>query len=120
MKFNDIWLGKSKQISIKRDELNMALYLKSIAWLNGFLTYSILKGSAIYLLWITLHYAASHLYVTMCTHSSVYGFILSPLIIDTPCCSSIRWIIYNGAYQIRLMWAFFGGYIVNGLEKIWL
>ena len=94
-------------------------YTKIRGWICNVLPSSVLKGVIIYLLWITLHYSASHLYVKICTHPSVYGFLLSPIIVDTPYCSAIRWTIYHGAAQIKLMWAFFGGYAANGLEKIW-
>ena len=105
--------------SIEMDQLRPGFYQKIRGWIFTVLPSSVLKGIIVYLLWITLHYAASHLYVNVCTHPSVYGFLLSPILVDTPYCSAIRWTIYNGAAQIRLMWAFFGGYAANGLEKIW-
>jgi len=79
----------------------------------------VLKAVIMYIMWIAMHYAASHIYVKICTHASFYGFLMSPIIIDTPYCAAIRWMIYNGASQIKMMWAFFGGYVANGLEKIW-
>jgi hypothetical protein len=103
--------------SIEMDQ--PGFYTKIRGWIFTVLPSSILKGVVVYLLWITLHYASSHLYVKVCTHPSVYGFLLSPIIVDTPYCSAIRWTIYHGAAQIRLMWAFLGGYAANGLEKIW-
>jgi hypothetical protein len=103
--------------SIEMDQ--PGFYTKIRGWIFTVLPSSILKGAVVYLLWITLHYASSHLYVKVCTHPSVYGFLLSPIIVDTPYCSAIRWTIYHGAAQIRLMWAFLGGYAANGLEKIW-
>ena len=101
------------------DQSRPGFYTKVRGWICNVLPASVLKGIVIYLLWITLHYTSSHLYVKVCTHPSVYGFLLSPIVVDAPYCSAIRWTIYHGAAQIKLMWVFFGGYAANGLEKIW-
>jgi hypothetical protein len=80
---------------------------------------SLFKCAAIYITWITLHYASVHLYAKFCTASTIYGFILSPFIVDAPHCSALRWIIFHGASQINLMWTGLGAYLINCLEKFW-
>ena len=71
----------------------------------------ILKITGIYLVWILLHYGASHLYIKMCVPSSIIGFLLSPFMTATPHCQGLRWIVYNAANMINNMWIFFGAWI---------
>lgn len=63
------------------------------------------KISAIYLLWILIHYVSAHLYVYWCTSTSLIGFILSPFLTPAPHCQALRWGINQGANQIVLMWS---------------
>jgi len=65
----------------------------------------------IYLLWILLHYAASHLYVKWCVPNTMYGFLLSPFLVATPYCTGLRWLMYTGANTIHNMWILFGSWI---------
>jgi hypothetical protein len=60
--------------------------------------------SKIYLMWILLHYFASHLYVKLCTPSNLWGFFMTPFLTSTPYCQGLRWVIYNGANMINHMW----------------
>ncbi len=71
----------------------------------------------IYLVWIVLHYIASHLYTRMCTHFSLIGFISSPFLVPAPHCQSLRWLIYKGGEQILAMWVFFGGYLLAKINS---
>ena len=65
----------------------------------------------IYLIWILLHYFASHLYVKLCVPNTMYGFIVSPFLVATPYCTGLRWLIYTGANTIHNMWILFGSWI---------
>ena len=58
----------------------------------------------IYLLWIILHYFASHLYIKICVPWTIPGFLFSPVIMTTPYCNCLRWIIYNAGNSINHMW----------------
>jgi hypothetical protein len=69
----------------------------------------------IYLVWITLHFIASHLYVKICVPASFLGFIVSPFLTTTPHCQSLRWIIYNGANTINNMWVIIGTWLSSNL-----
>ena len=62
----------------------------------------------IYILWIVGHYAASHLYVYLCTPGTIIGFILSPFIAPAPHCVGLRWLINTGGSSINAMWILFG------------
>jgi hypothetical protein len=73
----------------------------------------IVKISGIYLLWILLHYFASHLYVKLCVPSTFFGFIMSPFMTATPHCQGLRWIVYNAANMINNMWIVFGAWICS-------
>lgn len=71
----------------------------------------LLKISGIYLLWICLHYGASHLYIKFCVPTTIMGFIMSPFMVSTPHCQGLRWIVYNAATIINNMWLALGAWI---------
>ena len=70
---------------------------------------------SIYLLWILLHYVSSHLYVYLCVPKSIYGFLISPLLISTPHCNALRWCISNGPNVIQYMWSNIGVWITTNI-----
>jgi hypothetical protein len=74
-----------------------------------------MKASSIYLLWICLHYFSAHLYVKFCVPYNIMGFIMSPLVIMTPHCQGLRWIVYNAAKIINDMWFLIGAWICSVL-----
>ena len=69
----------------------------------------------VYLLWICLHYIASHLYVRMCVPSTVLGFLLSPFMTATPHCQGLRWVVFNAANMINNMWIILGAWIMSNV-----
>jgi len=71
------------------------------------------KACGIYLLWICLHYASSHIYVELCVPKTVNGFILSPFMINAPHCQGLRWIIYNAASVVNQMWKLIGDWLYS-------
>jgi len=73
----------------------------------------VVKIVGIYLIWVTVHYFASHLYVRWCTTNTVLGFILSPFLVTTPYCNVLRWCIYNCANQIITMWTILGTWLIT-------
>lgn len=76
-------------------------------------TIFLFKISGIYILWISLHYFSAHLYVKFCVPNSIIGFIMSPLMISTPHCQGLRWIVYNAANIINHMWVLIGAWIYS-------
>tara|TARA_Y100001958_G_C21234255_1_gene560392 strand:+ start:2509 stop:2922 length:414 start_codon:yes stop_codon:yes gene_type:complete len=76
---------------------------------------NIWKVSSIYMLWIFIHYIASHLYVSYCTPYNVIGFIASPIIVSTPHCTGIRWCITRGADTITAMWIVLGTWVATSI-----
>lgn len=78
----------------------------------------IFNAASIYLLWIFLHYTASHLYVKLCVPENVTGFLLSPFMTATPHCQGLRWIIYNAAGVINNMWVLLGSWLCSTILNI--
>lgn len=70
-------------------------------------------ASKVYVLWILLHYFASHLYVYYCVPKTLIGFIVSPFLIASPQCHSLRWVVYNGANIISNMWVILGSWLCS-------
>lgn len=66
-----------------------------------------------YLLWITLHYVATHLYSYLCVPLTFYGFVMAPFMVPTPHCQALRWTIYNGGATIANMWILFGAWLIK-------
>lgn len=77
----------------------------------------VIKASGLYLLWIFLHYFSAHLYIKFCVPSTILGFLMSPLMISTPHCQGLRWIVYNAAGIINNMWILIGAWIYS---LIWI
>lgn len=71
--------------------------------------------SKMYLLWIGIHYAASHAYVHFCTEGTIWGFITSPFLAPAPHCSALRWLIYTGGNSINTMWMMLGLWLIGHL-----
>jgi hypothetical protein len=65
----------------------------------------------IYILWIGIHYTASHLYIEFCVPKTLWGLIVSPFLTSTTHCSALRWAIQNGANEIQSMWLLLGTWI---------
>lgn len=74
-----------------------------------FMYYSV----SIYLVWILIHFCASHLYVYYCVPMTVSGFLLSPFLISTPHCKALNWAIYNGSNIISYMWIIVGTWVCS-------
>jgi hypothetical protein len=73
------------------------------------------RALGLYILWISLHYIASHLYVYFCTFPSIVGFITSPFLVSTPHCVALRWTIANSADKIQSMWVIIGTCFISSM-----
>jgi hypothetical protein len=90
---------------------NIFLYIQNI--------FKFIFGVAgIYLMWICLHYFASHLYIKFCVPTTLMGFLLSPFMTATPHCQGLRWVVYNAANMINNMWIVCGTWVCSTLLKI--
>ena len=69
--------------------------------------------SGVYLIWIFLHYVASHLYITFCVPKTLYGFVMSPFMIPAPHCQGLRWVAFNSSTTITNMWVVLGTWIYS-------
>jgi hypothetical protein len=70
-----------------------------------------------YLMWITLHYLAVHLYPTYCAPLTVMGFILSPFMVSAPHCIAMRWLATEGSNVIVTMWVAVGAYAIQRMLR---
>ena len=70
-----------------------------------------------YIMWILLHYVATHLYPMYCVPLTVMGFILSPFMASAPHCIAIRWLITEGSNVIVTMWVVLGTYAVQRMLR---
>ena len=68
---------------------------------------------SLYGTWITIHFISSHIYTSYCTNYSFWGFLLSPIIITTPICRGLSWIIYTGSDKIFNMWNILGTFLLT-------
>ena len=72
----------------------------------------------VYILWIVIHYISVQLYVKHCVPSSVWGFITSPILVSSPHCKAMRWILHTGANTIDSMWNTIGVWFSAKLLQI--
>jgi hypothetical protein len=75
----------------------------------------VFHACSIYIMWVMLHYIASHLYIYFCTPTTIVGFLYSPFIISAPHCRALRWVIFNGSVSIDNMWIVFGTWLSSKL-----
>ncbi len=81
-------------------------------------TMYIINISGIYIVWILLHYIASHLYTKLCVPNTIYGFVMSPFMVTAPHCQGLRWIVYNGSNIITNMWVILGTWACSNILVI--
>ncbi len=70
----------------------------------------------LYLLWILLHYFASHFYIKYCVPPTFMGLIVSPFFVPTPHCKALRWVIYNGGLTIESMFVMMGLWLYSKIS----
>jgi hypothetical protein len=69
----------------------------------------------VYILWITIHYMATHLYTHLCTPLTFTGYFLSPFFVNAPHCQGLRWCIVHGAESINIFWLILGSWFTTKL-----
>lgn len=110
-----------KEDKLQKNRDNYDVFLNKVNFILSY-TYKFFKFifsvSGVYLLWICLHYFASHLYVKMCVPNTVIGFVMSPFMTSTPHCQGLRWVVYNAANMINNMWIICGSFICSTILKI--
>jgi len=77
---------------------------------------SIKEAVLIYGGWVIAHHAASNLYVKLCTPNTILGFIVSPLMVNTPQCVGLRWVLVNGSSAISTMWTMAGLWVIKHIK----
>jgi hypothetical protein len=124
---NELNINKEDLFHLQEEELNKfkkdnILFEKIHVSLNYFFSpiinrtiFFIINIAGIYIVWIGLHFIASHLYIKFCVPFDVYGFLISPFLTATPHCQGLRWIISNGANIINNMWVIIGTWICSNV-----
>lgn len=118
-------LDSNAKNAININSLLNNLFIKNLYNLIEYSLNSIMIGfkifiniSGMYILWIILHYVASHLYIKFCVPGNFMGFLLSPFMTSTPHCQGLRWIVYNAANIINNMWVMIGVWICSTILTI--
>jgi len=83
-----------------------------------FLNNETLKIVIGYALCIAAHFGAAHFYARYCTEPSIIGFVTSPFMTMSPQCQAGRWIIYNAAYSINIMWVLTAKWLIFKIANI--
>ena len=73
--------------------------------------------AGIYVIWMFIHYIASHLYTYFCVPYTFLGFIAAPFLVTSPHCAGLRWCIVHGAETITAMWVIIGTWLVTLLVR---
>ena len=112
---NIIMNTRSNKRENQEKEINISLYDKymmhmTILYDNNKL---IINTMSLYMSWIFIHYVSTHIYSNYCTNLSLWGLISSPVIITTPVCRGLSWIIYTGSDKIFNMWNVLGTFILT-------
>ena len=71
-----------------------------------------------YAMCIAAHFGAAHFYAKYCTEPSLIGFVTSPFMTMSPQCQAGRWIIYNAAYSINIMWVLTAKWLIFKVANI--
>jgi len=74
--------------------------------------------AGLYILWMVLHFVSANLYVYYCAHTSLFGFLMSPVLASAPHCRAIRWVLNSGAQSIDAMWIVLGTWVCSKLALI--
>ena len=80
-----------------------------------FISSDIVTNIIIYIVYIFIHNISSNMYVYYCSPFTLRGLLLSPIIIITPHCKTILWVINHTSYNIQLMWILIGTWILKNI-----
>lgn len=91
--------------------------LKGIYDITIFVLKKLYSMLGFYIMWILLHYGASHLYPIYCMPLTIVGLLLSPFMTSAPHCIALRWLLVEGSNVIITMWAVFGAYAIQTMLR---
>ncbi len=95
-------------------DISSYITLDNFKWIFNF----VIVKFGLYLLWVSMHYIASHLYVHWCVPATLVGLIMSPFMVPAPHCFGLRWLIYQGGNSIIVMWSIFGVWLLSFILPI--
>ena len=79
---------------------------------------ALVRVTALYLLWVVMHYAAAHVYTELCVPPTLKGFMMSPFMTATPHCAGMRWLMQTGASSINAIWLILGAVFIKYITPI--
>ena len=59
-----------------------------------------------------VHQFSANMYSNMCAPLTINGIFMSPLMIVTPHCQGLQWVMKYSGDQIKSSWIWLGGYLV--------
>jgi hypothetical protein len=81
----------------------------------NYINYSVIKIIMIYIVYILSHTLSSNIYIYYCTPFTWKGILLSPIMIVSPHCKTMLWIINHTSYNIETMWILIGTFICSNI-----
>ena len=96
------------QIQNKMPDMDVIKAVWKDVWQTGLL----------FLIWVSIHYAAAHIYVMLCTPLSLIGYFKSIFLVSTPHCRALNWTLSNSASVIDSLWMIVGLYISNNVLSL--
>ena len=91
----------------------MYINLNIIHPLLEFISSEIITNVIIYIVYVFIHNISSNAYTYYCTPLTLRGLLLSPIIIISPHCKTILWVINHTSYNIEFMWILLGTFIIK-------
>lgn len=66
-------------------------------------------------IWFVIHYAVPYIYIKTCTPYGIGGFMQSILLINTPHCEALRYVLSLSSYNIKCMLILWGAGVMSFL-----
>ena len=73
---------------------------------------------SIYIFWSVVHYLAFYLYKLYCVPDSMFGYLFSPVLIHSPHCKGLIWMINASFNSLNHMIGLLISLILINLQKI--
>ncbi len=90
------------------------MYLPLLPLFN-YISSELITNTTIYIVYVCIHNASSNIYVHYCTPLTLRGLLFSPIIIISPHCKTILWVMNHTSYNIEFMWILFGTFIIKNI-----
>ena len=72
-----------------------------------------LKASGIYIIYCILHYIIPHVYTYFCVPVTIFGFLISPFMSQSPHCIALRWALNAVCDNIKTMFVLIAAWLAS-------